>query len=283
MRPVRIPKGSAPPKDWLEEAAALTDQLIKAPDDKTRIALIFAHRKLWRDKRLVDWMTAIHHRKCWYSEAKESVSSYHVDHFRPKGRAAQMNKSVRSGYWWLTFAWENYRLSGQLLNVKKRDLFPVQLPNVAQAALPLSLAAEGPLLIDPLTDDAWLVSFERLDNGECKATASAGVNPAEADRVSMTIEVLGLNRLPLLNSKRAETWGMCLDRIKQYQDASNQPMLKTQEALRMVAARALAELCAEDQEFSSVAKACVQKQAPHALCMLVHELLAHPDLLKHAA
>lgn len=169
MRPVRIPPGSTPPQEWLDEAEALTEQLKNAPNDKSRIALVFAHRKLWRDPRLLNWLTEIHHRKCWYSEAKESVSSYHVDHFRPKGRAAQMDKSQRPGYWWLTFDWKNYRLAGQLLNVKKRDLFPVQIPGVAQPATSPSLLAEGSLLIDPLGSDAWFVSFERIDDGECIA------------------------------------------------------------------------------------------------------------------
>lgn len=283
MRPVRIPPGSMPPQDWLDEAEALTEQLKRAPDDKTRIALVFANRKLWRDPRLLNWLTEIHHRKCWYSEAKESVSSYHVDHFRPKGRAAQTNKSVRPGYWWLTFDWKNYRLAGQLLNVKKRDLFPVQLPGVAQATEPVSLQAEGPLLLDPLTNDAWFVSFERIDDGDCLAMASPGLTKPREDRVALTIEVLGLNRLPLLNKNRADTWDRCLERIKEYSDADNHPMIQTQEALRLVAARGLAQLCAEDQEFSSVAKACVEKQAPMELRQLVNDLLMHPNLLELAA
>lgn len=283
MRPVRIPPGSTPPQDWLDEAEALTEQLNRAPDDKTRIALIFANRKLWRDPRLLNWLTEIHHRKCWYSEAKESVSSYHVDHFRPKGRAAQANKSVRPGYWWLTFNWTNYRLAGQLLNVKKRDLFPVQLPGVAQVTDPLSLQAEGSLLLDPLTNDAWFVSFERIDDGDCLATTSPGLTKQKEDRVALTIEVLGLNRLPLLNKNRADTWDRCLERIKDYRDADNHLMVHTQEVLRLVAARGLAQLCAEDQEFSSVAKACVEKQAPIELRQLVNDLLTHPNLLKIAA
>lgn len=283
MRPVRIPPGSTPPQDWMDEAEALTEQLKRAADDKTRIALVFANRKLWRDPRLLNWLTKIHHQKCWYSEAKESVSSYHVDHFRPKGRAAQTNKLVRSGYWWLTFDWNNYRLAGQLLNVKKRDLFPVQLPGVAQATDPVSLQAEGCLLLDPLTNDAWFVSFERIDDGDCLATASPGLTKPREDRVALTIEVLGLNRLSLLNKNRADTWDRCLERIKEYHDADKQLMVQTQEVLRLVAARGLAQLCAEDQEFSSVAKACVEKQAPIELRQLVNDLLMHPDLLKLAA
>jgi hypothetical protein len=283
MRPVRIPPGSTPPQDWLDEAEALTEQLKNAPDDKARIDLVFAHRKLWRDPRLLNWLTDIHHRKCWYSESRESVSSYHVDHFRPKGRAAQMDKSERSGYWWLTFDWKNYRLAGQLLNVKKRDLFPVQYPGSAQAANPLSLHAEGPLLLDPLTNDAWFVSFERIDDDDCLATTSPGLPQPKADRAALTIEVLGLNRLSLLNKNRADIWDRCLERIREYNDADNNPMIQTQEALRLVAARGLAQLCAEDQEFSSVAQACVNKLAPVDLRMLVNDLLTHPELLKIAA
>ncbi|MGF6939328.1 hypothetical protein OKW41_008490 [Paraburkholderia sp. UCT70] len=283
MRPVRIPPGSSPPQDWLDEAETLTEQLRNAPDDKARIALAFAHRKLWRDPRLLNWLTDIHHRKCWYSEAKESVSSYHVDHFRPKGRAAQLDGTQRSGYWWLTFDWKNYRLAGQLLNVKKRDLFPVQIPGVARPTVLPTLLAEGSLLIDPLANEAWFVSFERFDDGECIATPSPGLSQQNEDRVELTIDVLGLNRLRLLNKNRAETWDKCLERIKEFEDADSHALLQTQEALRLVAARALAQLCSEDQEFSSAAKACVEKQAPKALCLLVSDLLAHPELLKFAA
>jgi hypothetical protein len=194
-----------------------------------------------------------------------------------------MDKSERSGYWWLTFDWKNYRLAGQLLNVKKRDLFPVQYPGSAQAANPLSLHAEGPLLLDPLTNDAWFVSFERIDDDDCLATTSPGLPQPKADRAALTIEVLGLNRLSLLNKNRADIWDRCLERIREYNDADNNPMIQTQEALRLVAARGLAQLCAEDQEFSSVAQACVNKLAPVDLRMLVNDLLTHPELLKIAA
>lgn len=283
MRPVRIPPGSAPPKDWLDQAEALTEQLKNASDDKTRIGLIFAHRKLWRDKRLLDWLTGLHHRKCWYSEARESVSSYHVDHFRPKGRAAQMDRSERPGYWWLTFDWKNYRLAGQLLNVKKRDLFPVQMPGFASPEMPPSLQAEGPLLIDPLGNDAWFVSFERVDDGECIATPSPGLAPKNDERVKLTVEVLGLNRLRLLNKNRADIWDKCMERIQEFRGADLNPFFPTQEALRLVAARAIAQLCSEEQEFSSVAHACLEKQAPYELRLLVKEFLMHPELLKNAA
>lgn len=283
MRPVRIPPGSAPPKDWLDEAETLTEKLKNAPDDKARIALIFANRKLWRDKRLLNWLTELHHRKCWYSEAKESVSPYHVDHFRPKGRAAQMDGVERPGYWWLAFNWKNYRLAGQLLNVKKRDRFPVQYPGVAQPETPVALEIEGHVLLDPLKDEAWFISFERKDNGDCEAGPSPGLEGVDLERVVITIDVLGLNRLKALNENRAEIWDRCVARIHDYKYAGNEQILHTREALRLVAAKALAEMCSEDAEFSSVAKACIDKLAPSPLRKQIDDILMHPDIFQIAA
>lgn len=283
MRPVHIPLNAAPPQDWIDEAEALTEQLKNATDDKTRIAIGFAHRKLWRDKRLLNWLTGLHHHKCWYSEARESVSSYHVDHFRPKGRAAQIDGSTRAGYWWLTFNWKNYRISGQLLNVKKRDFFPVKHLGIASQNHPDTLEFETCQLIDPLKPEAWLISFERNDNGECLAGACPGVEEDELQRVEITIDVLGLNRIPNLNRNRGATWDQCLSRIDDYRNAGKNSILHTREALRLVAARELARLAFEEAEFSSVARACINKQAPQHLQLLVNELLQRPDLLKDAA
>ncbi|TCL06990.1 hypothetical protein EZJ58_5291 [Sodalis ligni] len=283
MRPVHVPPGSTPPKDWLDKAAVLTEQLRNAPDNKARVALIFAQRRLWRDKHLLDWLTNLHHRKCWYSEARESVSSYHVDHFRPKGRAAQLDGSERPGYWWLVFDWTNYRLCGQLLNVKKRDVFPVTYENVANEGKPDSLNIEGHLLLDPLSEDAWLVSFERNDDGECLAGPCPGLQGHDLMRVEATIDILGLNRLAALTRNRADVWDKCLARIQEYERAGSEPVMHTCNALRAVAAKALVELCSEEAEFSSVAKACIEKMAPLPLRHYVNDLLQHSALRERAA
>lgn len=246
MRPVHIPDGSTPPQDWIDEATALTDQLKNAADDKTRVALIFAKRKLWRDKRLLDWLTDLNYRKCWYSEARESVSSYHVDHFRPKGRAAQMDGTKRQGYWWLVFDWRNYRLCGQLLNVKKRDIFPVTFANIASVERPESLNIEGHLLLNPLSDDAWLISFERNEDGECLAGPCPGLQGNDLIRVESTIDILGLNRLSSLTRNRADIWDKCIARIQDYNLAGREPIINTANALRAVATMALADYCSAD-------------------------------------
>lgn len=282
MRPVRIPPGTTPPQEWLDKASALTEQLRNATE-KERLRLIFKNRKLWRDKALVDWLTNIHHRKCWYSEAKESVSSYHVDHFRPKGRATQTDGEERPGYWWLTFDWKNYRLSGQLLNVKKRDCFPVEFSQLASPDDPRTLDMEGRVLLDPTSDEAWLITFEKSDDGDCIAEPTPGIAEHDLQRVRATIDILGLNRLALLNKNRAGVWDCCLSRIQDYKNADTENLLHTRNALKLIAARAIALMCSEESEFSSVAQACVAKLAPLALRHLVNDLLRRPALLKTAA
>jgi hypothetical protein len=172
VRPVRIPAGQTPPQDWIEQADALSEALKSSSDEVARAALIEANERLWRDSRVRDWLVEIHHHKCWYTEAKESVSAYHVDHFRPKGRVTEADGTQRPGYWWLAFNWRNYRISGQLINVKKRDVFPVHISGHARADAPDLLKLEGHRLIDPVEQDAWLLSFERDADVECLAGPS---------------------------------------------------------------------------------------------------------------
>jgi uncharacterized protein (TIGR02646 family) len=272
MRPVRIPSGKGPPKDWVDEAKALTKKLEDAADDDARAALIKANEKHWRDPRIRGWLVELHHRKCWYTEAKESVSAYHVDHFRPK-----------ASYWWLAFEWENYRISGQLINVKKSDVFPVDIPGHARPGAPGTLKVEGYHLIDPVEEDAaWLLSFEREPDGLCLAGATPGVQGDDAERVRTTIEVLGLNRLENLNRNRAAVWDKCLAKIQDYENANKEP-LQLKQLRQMIVVRALAEFASEEAEFSSVAWACIQKLAPQVLRQKVQDVLQKAAWMKAAA
>lgn len=146
-----------------------------------------------------------------------------------------------------------------------------------------TLDMEACRLIDPLEQEAWLISFERNDDGECLACSSPGVEGDDLERVNVTINVLGLNRLESLNRNRTDIWDQCLTRIQDYNNAAKEQVMHTRKALRLMAARELATLSAEEAEFSSVAKACIAKQAPCELQLYVADLLQHPDLLKTAA
>jgi hypothetical protein len=264
MRRVHIT--GQPPADWVAEAEAVTDQLRNAHDADTRKAIIEANTKLWRDDRIREWLRAQFHDKCWFSEARESVSSIHVDHFRPKGRIKdELGGEAGEGYWWLAFDWRNYRICGQLLNVKKGDLFPICEGERCKPDDPVSLRLEAPILIDPLTDQARLISFEADEDG-CRAISAAGNDEQDRTRAERTIEILGLNLRDQLNRKRKDKWDRCLRHIQDYVSAQR---TYGAQALKLVgqaaAVRELDELRSYAAEFSSVADACIEKEAPAAL------------------
>jgi hypothetical protein len=146
-----------PPADWVAEAEEVTTQLRAATSAAKRAEVVEANEKLWRDDRIRNWLLGQFYDKCWYTEAHESVSAIHVDHYRPKTRAKDLNSNEREGYWWLAFDWHNYRICGQLINVKKQDVFPIAQGKCASPNDPVSLRLEAPLLIDPITNQARLI------------------------------------------------------------------------------------------------------------------------------
>jgi hypothetical protein len=87
-------------------------------DPEERKESIEAHAQIWRD--LAEWLKGQSYGKCWYSEARETFSYWHVDHFRPKKKVKDLNGNEAQGYWWLAFDWHNYRLAGSRIGVGPR-------------------------------------------------------------------------------------------------------------------------------------------------------------------
>lgn len=259
MRKVIIPSDATPPEDWLEDAQAVTTALYAASTEDERKAIIKKNERLWKDDRVRKWLLELFHNKCWYTEAKESVSAIHVDHYRPKGRVTDLEKKQRDGYWWLAFDWTNYRICGQLINVKKKDSFPLASALLATPDKTIPLEYEETVVIDPRTDDAYLISFE-MDEDGCIAVPISGANDYEEQRVYMTIDVLGLNRLDRLNQNRADIWNECRESIADYDSAVSapHPMKILQQAMAIIKLKKLIEY---QREFSSVADACIRKTA----------------------
>ncbi len=258
MRKVLIPDGATPPSGWLAAAQAVSDELTAATNEAERDAIIEKHEKLWRDPLIRDWLLGLFHNKCWYTEAQEAVSAYHVDHYRPKGRVTNVGRAdPEPGYWWLTFKWENYRICGQLINVKKNDMFPLLSGHRATADESGSLKLEAPALLDPTTDDARLISFE-MDEDGCRAVPMPGADGEDRARVEITIEVIGLNRLDRLNQKRADVWEECREQLTSYEAASQEPpALKKLRRAHVIAE--LKKRVLYERELSSVAEACIRK------------------------
>ena len=270
MRKVII--SGTPPVDWVAEADVITAQIQAAADDASRQKILDRHEGFWRDARIRNWLMSQFSNKCWYTEAEESISPIHVDHFRPKGRVRNLNGSYEDGYWWLTFNWKNYVIAGHLINSKKSDLFPL-MDGERRAAVNCSevqLRLEGAVLIDPLTDQARLISYDRDDDG-CIAVLAGGIDDLEKFKAEKTIEILGLNRIDRLNQKRGKKWDECLADIEDYRGARAHGAYALVWIMKETSIARLKERVKYDAEFSSVAEACIRKQAPEAVIAAVFE------------
>lgn len=262
-----------PPADWIAEAEAITAQLQAASDEAARKIILDEHEGFWRDARIRNWLMGQFANKCWYTEAEESISPIHVDHFRPKGRVKNLDGSYESGYWWLTFNWKNYVIAGHLINSKKSDVFPI-IAGEQRAVVNCSdilLKLEGAVLIDPLTDQTRLISYDRDDDG-CVAVLAGGIDELEKFKAEKTIEILGLNRINRLNQKRGKKWDECLSIIEDYRGARAQ--YGAHALVWLTKEMSIARLKATvkyDMEFSSVAEACIRKKAPEAVIAAVFE------------
>lgn len=271
MRKVII--NGAPPQDWIDKANKLTEQLKQAPDATARKQIIADNEGFWRDARIRDWLLKQFADKCWYTEALESVSAYHVDHFRPKSRITNPGKSQEDGYWWLTFNWENYVIAGQLINTKKSDVFPlIELPRAEVSWSAAQLDTEAIILIDPKTDETRLISFEMDEEDCCIAVPAGGIDEEDQMKAEKTIEILGLNRLVRLNHKRSRTWRDCIMEIANFKGTASKTEFRHQKKLlQTIAVSKLKKYIAYEAEFSSVAEACIRKSAPEPLIARVLE------------
>jgi uncharacterized protein (TIGR02646 family) len=252
----------APPQDWVDEADAVTTALRNVTNKKARKAIIKANERLWRDDRIRNWLLQQFNNKCWYTEAYDSVSSYHVDHYRPKGRVKDLNGNACEGYWWLAFNWSNYRICGQLINVKKLDFFPIIQGARANANDTISLELEAPLLIDPITPQSRLISYEKDEDG-CIAVPAVSINDIEKQRAENTIDLFGLNKRDRLNKKREDFWNSCMTTIAEYSGEERAHALRC--VRQALAVKKLKEMIAYKAEFSSVVEACIRKNAPEPL------------------
>jgi hypothetical protein len=204
-------------KKALKEAE---DALNEIADPQERKKFITANAAKWSAAR--EYLSRMSHDKCWYSEAKESVSRYQVDHFRPHGRAKQALKDYSPGYSWLAFDLDNFRLAGGLCNsanqeysedtVGKADWFPLSDPSKRATLTARDCSFESPLLLDPVEpEDPCKLIFKDDGSIEPDPELHEGI---KAD-VALAIKYLGLSQSQL-NRKRRSTWLRCIRAIKRY-------------------------------------------------------------------
>lgn len=147
-----------PTQRWIKHVAKLNKNLNALNTPAERNIFIDGHDYWGRFKQKLHKLS---YGKCWYSEAREIFSHYHVDHFRPKKRALDESNVDQGGYWWLTYDWRNYRLCGSVANSKKSDYFPVKRYKANSIADPLD--DELFYFLDPTNeDDVKLINFNPL-------------------------------------------------------------------------------------------------------------------------
>lgn len=206
--------------------------------------------------------------KCWYSEAREIVSDYHVDHFRPKNNVKnyKTNKDERQGYWWLAFDWKNYRICGSICNCShkrkdtgisgKWDYFPLKDGSPIASTPKHNLSDEIIYLLDPTDpDDSALLTFDESGLPRPASQKSTW----EYERATVTIKILHLDYGPLVD-ERVKIWNECkrlinkaANEMEEYKDIPS----PTSKAKLKEIFNKLRQMSHPSSELSSTARACL--------------------------
>ena len=256
-----------PDAKWVAKANTLLAQLKSAPDAVTRAELIEGNSKFWG--KLKDWLLSLSHKKCWFSEAKDCFSHWHVEHFRPKKSVKDEDGTVHEGYWWLAFDWTNFRIIGSVGNPTKGTFFPLR-PGCKRAEPLGDLRYEDPMLLDP-TDpaDPNLLSFNILGDA---VVAPHVKNAWEQKRVEYSISLCSLGFAPLVD-KRRTVWHECWNRIEKYRDElARYQADQTNDIARQEyknAAEEVRKMLEPNKELSAVARACLQSTGDPAVIALL--------------
>ncbi|MDP4162342.1 MAG: hypothetical protein Q8898_04480 [Bacillota bacterium] len=210
----------SPSGKWLEKAKRATEMLIAAKTKDERKTIINENSDIW--KEIKDDLLQLSKGKCWYTEAKELVSHYHVDHFRPKNNVKKYENgqnetiNIDDGYWWLAFDWKNYRIAGATSNSAnldeegicrgKQDYFPIRKDSYCANTPDCDLSKEMYYaLLDPtVKNDLIYLAFD--ETGMPFSTALKGT--WEYERVQITIFLLHLDS-PQLVDERKKIWNKC--------------------------------------------------------------------------
>ncbi|KFC65279.1 hypothetical protein FG93_04820 [Bosea sp. LC85] len=211
------------PAAWLAKVAELQAELERLETKKERAGYIATKQAIWSE--IKDQLLEMSRQKCWYSEAPDAVSDWHVDHFRPKSRALDADRTVHDGYAWLAFDWKNYRIAGSYPNSPhkdgegvtrgKWDYFPLSPGSVRASWEQRSIANEIFLLLDPTDkNDPKLMTFDE----EGVPAPVDPRNPIIRKRVETTVHYLYLDS-PRLIAARKKKWREVSDLIEEYRFA----------------------------------------------------------------
>ncbi len=244
----------------IDEGARLTRELLTLPEGE-RKQFIEDNSDYWTD--LKPKFEKISNAKCWYTEAKEDVSPYTMDHFRPKNKVTNTAhtykiKTIASPqpYWWLAFEPQNYRLMGSIPNSKKGVRFPLRKESLIAVNVD-EIAKEVPVLIDPTNkDDVNWIDFNE-DGKVCPACSET--ESWCAIRVYLSAKIYGLDSEKLVKARK-EIRTSCkriadsIIRIYQQDKDNNNDLVREEMAEKCRELRLLAN---PKSEYSAVAKSYI--------------------------
>lgn len=221
------------PEGWLNKARRLTQQLTEVNSEEARDAIINKNQ-IWRE--LFIPLNNLSKGKCWYSEALDVMSDRDIDHFRPKGKAKNIDEIARGdedGYWWLCYDYENYRFSSQYSNELRKDKFNPEkqtggkwhyfplFENSTVAKTKVRCKDEEIMLLDPCDeDDPYLLTFD--SKGKALPNYAAILNDNDKRRVLSSIKLYHLDHKPL-EELRERTWDFCQRMIDEIRNISSNP------------------------------------------------------------
>lgn len=277
--------GFRPSDEWLLEAWHINAALKAGKTSAERNQIIDDNRPFWSSLK----PHLPYNDKCWYSEAKESVSPYEIEHFRPTKATTRCSivkfKKVISnfieeqrrdwtsltkfrgvGYWWLAFQYSNYRNCGKLVNGIKSTRFPIKVGSVISYGEFEDIGLEETILLDPtVPGDPELITFD--PDGKARPSI---VNPLDHlyFRAKISIHIYGLNSIEPLVKHRGDKWSDCIKAInranRKYNDLTSAFILgdtinyynSFNDFLDFVE-NDIKPALDSNSEFSSVAKACI--------------------------
>lgn len=270
------------PQAWLDKVAGLQAELDACVDVTARKAFVRSARaSVWGE--IKDELLALSNNKCWYSEAPDAVSDWHVDHYRPKGRALDEDGTEHEGYAWLALDWTNFRIAGSYPNSPhnddqgvtrgKWDYFPLAAFSARAGWDSRDTQNEICLILDPTKrSDPKLISF---DEQGLPHPADPN-NPIVRKKVEVSVHYLFLDS-PRLIAARKRKWRDTSSWIEEYQnvcppDINQCTQQDVQRFERHIAK--LSELTGPDSPYASTARCCLRVNGLDFLIQTPEEALA---------
>lgn len=251
--------GEEPEKAWRDKAEALSARLDAASTKAERDEIIEANKAIWGE--LKPWLLERFHRKCWFSEARDSFSHWDIEHYRPKKAAKDLDGTERGeGYWWLAFDWRNFRICGNVGNRKKGAFFPLREGTHQASSVDRNIEDEVPYLLDPTRpEDPLLLCFD--ENGDVKPLP--GLDAWSTSRAEESIKRYKLRDHEPLMEARRDIWSKCAREVNRCQnlmdEMSKSPSATKKEAIRQQMLK-LREMVKRDAEFSATAYDCLRSR-----------------------